>query len=112
MAGTPIDQVIPGMILQSAVRTSTDQLLIAAGMAVTSTHIQLLRSAGIEAVDILPPDESGISTVAGTGQPILSEEQKNKLMRLFAYNSLDDPAMARLNTICAEKMAVNDKHDT
>ncbi len=94
-----IDQLAPGMVLATAVYDRKDQLLLTERIELTAHHLTILRTWGIQEVEILG-DAEEIEQAAVPIPEELSSEQlakaKAELLPLFEHTDLKHPAMSEL----------------
>jgi hypothetical protein len=99
-----IDQLASGMVLSSAVTGRNNRLLLAAGVELTDGHLTILRTWGIQEVEVEGAgDDSG--EIADSLPAEISAEQleqaKAELLPFFKHTDLQQPAMSELLKLAA-----------
>lgn len=90
-----IDQLKPGMILDSDVTDVNGRLLLTKGKTICANHLTLFRMWGIPEVPVQRTGDSG----AGNGRPLDPERMRQVAERLkpaFAANDLGHPVVAEI----------------
>ncbi len=103
MGNVYVDQLSPGMVLNSDVKDQNGRLLLKAGTELSEKHLSILRSWGVMEADIAgTADDSAIKDSAAPEQ-IASAEAA--LSRIFPEARRAHPAMRELFRLCALRKA-------
>jgi hypothetical protein len=93
----------PGMRLAADVKNQIGERVAEKGCIITSNHIPLFRSSGVERVEV---DAAFHNRVAKNDTPIdpgIQNRAVEEAMRHFRLTNLDHPAMIELFKLCIER---------
>lgn len=97
-----VDELEPGMILEEAVRTHQDQLLLEAGRRITARSIRVFKTWGIRRVAVRPPGERA----GAAPSPPMPEDEDAILLRLKARSgqAAEDPVLKEILRAAARQI--------
>ncbi len=100
-----VDELEPGMILEEAVRTHQDQLLLEAGRRITARSIRVFKTWGIRRVAVRPPGQAGIAEASAA----MPEDEEAILRRLKTRcgAAADDPVLQAILRAAARQILLH-----
>ena len=110
MATLQIDALEVGQTIIRDVKNSQGQLLIRSGTVIQERHLMLLKSWGVNEVEIMgntaAPGTVGIPNAeVETEKGTRLASIRNSLRDKFRHNNLQSPVMAELFELCAQRKA-------
>jgi hypothetical protein len=103
MGQIPLEAVQPGMVLARDVIAETDRLLLGAGLALTESHLRILRLWGIGEVHV-EGDGPGEAPAPMALDPARLAELETHLQRLFRRTDPDDVAIQALKELARARL--------
>ena len=100
MASLDIDSLTPGMKIGKDVIEASGQILLRSGTEITEKHLRVLRSWGIQQVDIegpKPPDNE--DTILARATPAMLAAAQASVDERFRHTAPDHPAIAELRRL-------------
>jgi hypothetical protein len=108
----PIDNLVPGMVLRTAVCDRLGRLLLPEAAELSEKHLKIFRTWGIAEVDVVGSSHEGASTPPATDPQIdperLARAEADVLPR-FVHADTEHPAVRELMRLCIEREARNAK---
>jgi len=96
-----IDNLEEGMLLAADAHDRNGRLLLTQGTELTSRHIRMFMTWGIQQVDILDHEAPLAQTAVGEDiQPELMQQAENELTQYFRKINMTHPAMSELFRQC------------
>ena len=115
MAFLDIDEIEPGMVLKTDVKTSKGHILLVAGTEITARHIRILKSRDIDSIDIVGADDLYDIQNSGIAE-ILPIEATAPISELFANTNATHPFIKELMRLCTQRAIEapprHDSHDS
>jgi hypothetical protein len=112
MAFLDVDEIEPGMVLKSDVRTSKGHTLLVAGTEITARHIRILKSRDIDSIDIVGADDL-YDIQNGAISQILPIEATAPISELFANTNASHPFIKELMRLCTQRaIEIHPRHDS
>jgi len=100
-----VDALKPGMVLARDLSCSDGRLLLSKGLQLDSTHLRILKTWGIGAVEIEGlPDGSHPSTPEAAGPAVFNEAEEFTQKR-FSQADVKHPFLTELFRICVQRRA-------
>ncbi|MFW5722340.1 MAG: HDOD domain-containing protein [Desulfohalobiaceae bacterium] len=103
MVFLPTERLEAGMVLAEDLYGNSGRLLLPGGTVLTSSHLDVLATRGVEGVEVALSSE-GEDESPGPA-PELLEASQTYLSRFFACTDLDHPAMAAIFRLAVKRMA-------
>ena len=101
-----LEDIQPGMILDTDVKDHSGRLLLSAGSEITDKHLKIFRMWGIAEADIrgIEKEEVAVKTTAQI-DPSLRQEAEAKGRELFRHTDLEHPFVKELFRLFTVRMA-------
>jgi hypothetical protein len=104
-----IDNLAPGMVLKKDVTDRSGKLLLPEGAVLTEKHFVIFRMWGVLELEITGAEESGLVPVPQGEEidPDLLAQASDEVLRIFAHNDPEHPAIRQLIIACIKRRAAH-----
>lgn len=109
MALVLIDNLVPGMVLKKDVTDRSGRLLLPEGVLLAEKHLVIFRMWGVLELEISDESEPEPAAVAQGSEidPELLAQATDEVLRIFAHNDPEHPAIRELIRVCIRRRAAH-----